>query len=80
MIGSFLRTAKAYTEEGRLCIRAASDFAKGMIDTPETLTVIGATVASLTGQKYEILVELGAGDAQANDDIIDEILETAEEL
>ena len=80
MIGSFLRTAKAYTEDGRLCIRAASDFAKGMIDTPETLTVIGATVASLAGQKYEIFVELGTNDAQANDDIIDEILISAEEL
>ena len=80
MIGSFVRTARAYTEGNRLCVRVKNEFARDMIDSDDTRAVIKATVASLSGKNYDVFVELGSDEPETDSDITDEILESAEEL
>ncbi len=78
--GSFLKTAKAYTQGDELTVRVTSDFAKSVVDTPEIVAAVSAAVASLTGKNYTVKIEVGALDTQIDDDITDEILDNAEEL
>ena len=77
---SFLRTAKAYVCDGEIVVRVENDFAQNMTDNDRIKSAITATVASLTGKKYNVKIEVGAAIADAEDEIFDEILESAEEL
>ena len=76
----FLKNAKAYIIDGELAIRVDSDFALFRVDNDRIKSVIVATVASLTGKKYNVKIEVGAAISDAEDEIFDEILDNAEEL
>ena len=76
----FLRNAKAYIIGDEITVRVSNDFALSRLDNDRTKSVIVATVASLTGKKYNVKIEVGAAIADAEDEIFDEILDNAEEL
>ncbi len=82
MAASFLMSAKAYTtEDGRVVVKLASDFAIGMVSREGAPEALRAALSVLLGRRVEgneILFEAEAP-AVATDSLIDLIIDAAEE-
>jgi len=83
MVAPFFKQAKAYSsEEGKLVIKFANDFAVNMTgrgDTPETLRAALSVALDRPVSKDDVLIEVESASASAQNSMLDLILEAAEE-